>query len=211
MKKIIFAITIIVCMAGRLLAADEMKAVLSNPDHKITEAFFGLELNTRLDMIDYFEAGSSSFSNDDLFNSHVRVSALDDRHVRFDTDTPLSIDSYLLTPGNDSILVSVVSLPIAAGDVSVYVINLKTGRSLDLISPDYSDWLVKNAEKSTSTAALLATIPYVTASATVDPIANSITFTNTATTVPGIDLAATKWFRPAITYKWNGKKFVLKN
>lgn len=205
MKKLFAIIAVLVTLT--VSASDDMRRVLSSPDPKTNRIFFGQGLNTRLDMIDYYDAGSKVFSNDDLFGSPVRIDTLSDRHVRFITDNPLTIDTYLLTPGKDSLAVSVVTLPVGNGDVIIYVDDIRTGDTRNMYMHHYSDWLTAKALKEVSEATLLANIPFVTASASVDTENNTVTLTNTAITLPGLDPSIVQLFKPTLTLRWDGKKF----
>ena len=212
MKKLT-AIVALALTVATAAASDQngMRGLLKSADPKVDDIFLGLKLNTRLDMIDYFDAGATTFSNDDRFNSKIRLSELSERHARFETDAPFAVDAYLLTPGRDSLVVSVISIPTGNGDAAVYVTDARSGKTLDKVKPDYTDWLRADALKVAGEGGLLAAIPFVTASATVDTADNTLTFSNTAVTVAGIDPETAALFRPRIAMRWNGKKFVIKS
>lgn len=214
MKKLLFIATMAVlafAASESLTARDDMKALLSSPDEKYTSLFEGLQPNTRLDMIDYYEAGLKTFSNDDETYSAVLIDTLTDRHVRLAGDTPITFDLYLLTPRTDSLLVMVASAPLGNTDSSVIVKDIKTGNVVQQIVPRYTDWLVKDALKQAGEAELLAAIPYVTATTTVDTDGtHTLTMENSSITVPGLDPSVTRLFKPSLTWQWNGKQFVLK-
>lgn len=188
--------------------ADEMRSLLSQGNERLDTLLFGLKLNTRLDMIDYFDAGSDVFSADDVYRSEIRINALEDRHVGFATATPLTIDTYFLSPGADSLLVSVVSTGLGNGDTIVRVGDIRTGKAIRSISPTYSEWIDKEAAQKVSETELLAFVPFITADASVDPQECTVTLTNTAVIVPGIDERITGAFRKTLIYKWNGDRFV---
>lgn len=196
-------------MAVSSWAQDSMKKLLSSPDERMVALFMGVDLNTRLDMIDYFEGGYDIFSQGP-FKSDMRITKLDDRHVRFESNTPVSVDAWLLTPGADSLMVFVVSTPIDNGDAIITVNNLRKGGAPQRITPLYSDWLKADALKNVSEPRLTSIIPFVTASATVDEKNNTVKLTNTWIDVPGIDRDVISVFKPSLTYGWNGRSFVLK-
>lgn len=191
------------------LGADDMRALLSGHESRTDSLFLGQDRNTRLDMMDYYDAGTGTYSRDSRFGSDIRIEVLEDRHVRFGSGSSVTVDAYLLTPGADSLLVTVVSFPVGNGDAGVHVTDVATGRTVQQITPSYADWMVRDALKTVSEAALAAAVPFVTADATVDTAANVITLRNTAAVVPGLDETFVAAFRPEITYRWNGKQFVM--
>lgn len=213
MKK--YAVTFFVNILASFIAfaafagdGGAMRSLLSGSDARLDSIFFGQKQNTRLDMIDYFDAGSRVFSHDDLFDTPIRIDSLDDRHVRFVTDSPVVIDSYLVTQGVDSLVVSVVALPIGAGDVSVFVDDVRSGKTVDTPVLRYTEWLVPKVAESVGYARIIAAVPFVTSSAAVDTQDGTITLLNNAVTVPGLDPDIVAAFRPQITLRWNGRKYL---
>ena len=213
MKKTLKVIAIVFCVVTTVLGSraqdTPMRKLLSSPDDKTAMLFFGQRLNTRLDMMDYYDASSKAFCSDDMLGSKIRIDSLAERYVRFATDTPLTIESYLLTPGNDSLLVTVVTMPVGNADANVVIDDITTGKTIGSIKLRYSDWLVKDALKAADENTLAANIPFVTATAFVDPEKNTVTFTNTAITTPGLNPYVTALFKPELVLRWNGKKFTL--
>ena len=195
-------------VAPTVWGADDMKQFMSSADEKVDNIFLGLSRNTRLDMIDYFEAGLEAFSYDDNFGSSVRIDTLEDRHVRLATNTQLAVDFYLIAAGSDSLAVAAVTYPVGDGDVRVFVDDVRTGKTIDSLNPQYSDWLLKDALKNFSESELLAAIPFIAARAEVDVPTAVITLFNTSVTVPGLDPAILKAYKTELRYKWNGKKYV---
>lgn len=188
------------------VADGDMRALLSNAEPRMDRVFLGCEHNTRLDMLDYYDAGIEYFSYEDVLGSKIRIDTLEDRRVRFVTDSPLSVDTYLLTPGTDSLAVSVISMPIGNGDVAVYVDDVRAGETIDNILVSYSEWLTPDALKDVNEGTLLAAIPFVTASATILGESNMIMLVNTAIEVPGLDADIVNRFRPVIILEWDAKK-----
>ena len=205
---ILAGLTAILIVSPRVIAQNDMKELLKRDSPNVEKVFLGQELNTRLDMIDFYEAGLETFVQDDLYGSKLRLDTLENRHARFATDTPVSFDMYLLTSGADSLVVQVVNSPVGNGDSRVTVLDAVSGDSIATIAPEYSDWLTAEARKNAVPATLLAAIPFVTAGATVDTVGNVVTLTNTAVTVPGLDPEIVEAFVPSLSFRWNGKKFV---
>lgn len=189
--------------------ASDMKQVLSRPDSVTEDIFLGLDLNTRLDMIDYMEGGFDVYTRGPL-QSEIKITKLEDRHVRIETPQPVSMDAYLLTPKNDSIIVIVITTPVGAGDAIVQVRNLRTGDDYMFETPEYTDWLKDKALKTVTPSLLLNTIPFVSAQATVNPVEETLTFINMSIKAPGIEENVVDAFFPELVYNWNGKRFVRK-
>lgn len=210
MKKFILIFSIFIAASAMVLdAADDMKRLLQNADERYKSVFLDQPVNIRLDMLDYYEAGSPTFTNDDIYRSQIRIDTISDRYVRIGSNTALYTDFYLLTPGNDSIMVTVSGLPVGAGEESITITDLRTGKDINFPHPRYYDWVAQKTNAN-DIPALTAAIPFITSTATVDTQTNTITLENSSITVPGIDEDIVKMFLPSKTYMWDGKKFVLK-
>lgn len=209
MKKIIISILFISVLTITARATDDMRRLLSQPDSTLEQIFLDQPVNTRLDMLDYYDAKSRTFTADHVFGTSISIDTLSDRHVRIATQAnTMSVDFYLLTPANDSIIVKVVNTPVGNNDAILSVTDLRRLTDLGSIEPAYSDWLVKDALKTVSGNTLFAAVPFVSSTVDVDTENNRIVLVNTAVTVPGLDETVKAAFLPAVSYKWNGKKFV---
>lgn len=210
MTRLVFVFLFILFYNTHISFAENgMRTLMSANDTRLNDVFLGQSLNTRLDMIDYFDARSEKFTPDDLYSSKIRIDALEDRHVRFASDTPITVDMYLLTPGTDSLIVSVTDIPIGNGDATIDIFDIKTGEKIDSPTLKYSDWLKKDAFKEVGHAELSAAIPFITASVTVDTASDKIILKNTAIDVPGLEKRLVNAFKPSVTLGWTGKKFVM--
>lgn len=205
----IIVLLAIVGVAQPLRGADDMRRLLVRNDSVILPIFLYQELNNRLDMLDYYDAKMDNPVYDTTGGALVRITDLTDRKVTFEVDTMMKVDIYLVTPGTDSLAVTVVPVAIGAGDNAVYVNDLKTGEIVQKINIDYSEWLAKDALDRFSDGTLTAAIPYVTATVDVDPFTGVITFTNTAVTVPGIDPEIASVFKPTLQLRRKGKRYSL--
>lgn len=207
MKKILLLAVIFASAVCAALGADDMRRLMTQSHERFDAIFLGQPLNTRLDLIDYYDAGSASFTADNRFGQQIRLDSLSDRHARIATNTDLSFDFYLLTPGSDSLVVTVVNAPLGNTDAAVYVDILNREAPTAAIRTEYADWLTPEALKTVSPSTLLAYIPFVTATAAVDTDNATITLTNNAITVPGLPQEVTELFRPSLTFVYKGGKF----
>lgn len=216
-KRLIILVAGMVALAAN---ARDMRQLLATTDSTMDAIFLGQPRNLRLDMVDYFEAGSDAYVKDELTGSKIRIAELSDNHVRIETSAPVAYDFYLFAPGSDSLTVDIVSAPIGAGDDEVIIEDIRTGTIIQRVEAEYSEWLNpavvaldsgKTDERHTVTLeAARAAIPFVTVSASFDPAAGVITLTNRSLETPGLDPAIIEAFIPTKTFRWNGRKFVLK-
>ena len=210
LKKIIACLGVLMVSAFHAWCAqpvEGMRGLLASPDVKMENVFFGQTLNTRLDMMDYYDAGGKTYSIDDIQGSKIRIDSLSERHVSFELEKSLKIDMYLLTPGNDSLAVTVINMPVGNGDVFILLDDIKSGETIGEIELPYSEWLTKDALNQVSGSALLAAVPFVTATAQVDTENNTITLTNTSIEVPGLDASMSRYFLPKKTLRYKNKRF----
>lgn len=207
---ILNSILLAVFLASTVYAEGDMKRLLSRQDEISSSIFLGQDGLTRLDMIDYFEAGSDKFSKDDLFGAPIRITQLEDRHVRFEGIYPSRIDFYLVTPGTDSLSVAVNYMPIDNGDEFVIVENFKDGKEVSFEMPQYTDWLTKDALNVFSEEELIAAVPFVSVTADVNTDNGIITLKNNTINTPGLDPSIVAVFKPELSYIWKGKKYVLR-
>ena len=171
------------------------------------EIFTTLDSISRLDMIDYFEAGSGGTSRNAL-GGNARILALDDNHIGVLTSGSSAVDIYLLSAGKDTTIavVSTLRLPATDSAVSFYdkawkPINVKkipaSFNNIDL-------WLkpgISNEERSR----IENLVPFIPAYITIE--------NNTLNVAHKIDSIVPKedfktisaLIIPAIAYKWNGK------
>ena len=209
MKRIyLFAIISFICIVV-IHAADDIRQLMESPDKKFDNIFFGQPVNTRLDLIDYYAAGSKSYTPDELYQSQIRLDSLEDFHARFVDNGGSTLDAYLVTPGIDSLIIWVVEMPIGNGDVALYVDDIRKGATVQTLTTNYSDWIKQGTDNNPSMATLTATIPYVTSTAEVDTANNTIVLHNTSIQVPGIADDVKKRFFDTLRFKWDGKKFKL--
>lgn len=219
-KRFIVFISLVAIMTAYAAQARDMKQLLTSHSAAVDSIFLGQPRNLRLDMIDYFEAGSQAFVNDELTGSKIRISDLSDNHVRIETNTPVAYDFYAVAAGSDSLSVAIISAPIGAGDAEVVIEDIYTGKLLQRIDFEYSDWLnpavvdtnpsKTDSRRAHSVNTLRAAVPFITVTATFDADTGLITLTNRAIETPGLDPSVAESFIPSKTLRWNGHKFVVK-
>ena len=207
MKRfLVIALTALLIFPVMSIAGD-IKSLLMNPETKYERIFLNQPVNIRLDMLDYYTASSKNFTADERYSSPLRIDSLSETHVRFGSNTQLSVDYYLFANARDTMIVQVLNTPVGNGDVSVEFVNLKTPDRTETLNVDYTDWL-KDPKLPSNENAIRAAVPFVTARAEADPGKGILRLVNSAIEVPGLDEEIVSSFREELTFKWNGGKFV---
>lgn len=171
-----------------------------------------VDRTNRLDMVDYYNAGLFTPRQDAYYSDDISLVLLDSRTMRL-KDPTMTIDVTMVTPENsDTLIVVVETLPLRGGESTVRVYTADGEQVKNAIKmPTYSDWLEADIAKTLSESALLADVPFVTATAKVDHTTGTLTFSNTATLIAGIPEKTACAFKPTLTYVLKNKKYTLKH
>lgn len=170
-----------------------------------------LDLNTRLDMADYFELGMAVDSKN-ILGEPVRILRADSSSITFRTTSLTETTLSLLTNDTDTILVlaQTMRMPQLDGRVRFFDSNWQP---LDAnILPDYrlADWLTEKGKAERKEVENW--LPFMLATPSFDPATKRIIWTNTVMSMLAGDDEATrvaKWLKPSISYSWDGKRFKL--
>lgn len=214
----------IACMAVSMMAADGSKTGGSKADaqpHRLTaaealaaaprELFPTVDSITRLDMVDYFRAGSVTPSKN-LVGGECRVILEDSDRIVFAT-SKVSEYTLALLPGTgrqpDPVIMVVRTVRTPAPDSSVRFFDTGWNELKGIFEvPVLDDWMLPEAKKQTPE--VQNAVPFVIADATYTPETRTLTFaTHPATFLPKESLpTAEKSLRESISYRWNGRRFV---
>lgn len=171
-----------------------------------------LPANHRLDMLDYFAGGSKVRVNNRL-NVKVGLKSVNDMMIVYqDNDSITTAIAVLPTAGNDTVLMLIRTFPPPTVDSSIafYDSSWKPLKKPVIDMPTLADRLVdKSAANNAATA---FEMPFMLETIEYDPVDRTLTFTN------ALDSFYTDSDRPqlldnlrkSLTYKWNGKKFILR-
>ena len=167
-----------------------------------------LERNTRLDMIDYFNSGSKTASQNSL-QGKSRVTALSPDMLSFTMTDASSYDIIVLSSGNDSIIAVIQTLATPAHDSNITFYSRKwekLNNSGYFVQPTTSDWLSPQGKKASVN--LEALIPFMLVSYTYDPATEKLTLTNNMAEFlsPDVYSMVSDALLPTITYRWTGTK-----
>lgn len=176
----------------------------------------------RLDMIDYYNSGST-IGTENRLGAKVRILSMDDRHVTWQDDDSVKCTLVLLSdkglPGKCKYFMLIRTFggslpdsnvdyfedtwehPCAPGDLR------GSGKSTGWPYPEFKDWLVSNDKKTR--AEVEEAIPFMLWTADYDLDNDVLIFTNrTADFFASGDKAAELGkLKPELRYQWTGKTF----
>lgn len=164
----------------------------------------------RLDMLDYYHSGyNRSVEND--FGEPVRIDtiAADRIAVRVADNSRVEM-SILPLSAKDTAVVVITTLEMPAATSFVKVYHGDWVEYPDVLPfHALSDWVMPQGKPMM--ADIENKVPFITATLTFDPATRVLTAANTLHQYfTPEDYAELKpYLRPALTYKWNGKKFQL--
>jgi hypothetical protein len=168
-----------------------------------------LSQNTRLDMVDYFDNGLPHTSSNNMDGS-ARIISADNNTINFEitSETPCALS--MITAKSDTILMMVetIKLPQSDSNISFYSKNWEALKREAFTAPKLADWLTATGKSEREDVEIW--LPFMLWQA--EYANNTLTLTNTLNEyyVDESDLAKlSKWILPKLTYRYNGKKFVL--
>ena len=167
-----------------------------------------LPVNTRLDMLDYFNSGIERPSRD-AAGSRAIVTSSSNRRLTFDSGDGSSYELAVYTAGRDTVvaLVETLHYPMADSRIEWYDSHWRPMQPL-LPEPGLAAWLTGAGSKHR--AEVEQAIPFMTAEAATDPDAGTLTLTRTIDSyfLPADTPDALRWLRPSIVYTLRGSRFV---
>lgn len=167
-----------------------------------------LERNARLDMIDYFNSGSSTPSKNKL-SGQARITAITDKTLSFAMSGASSYDVIVLPCGGDEIiaLIETVATPVPDSNISFYDTdwNKLDGKYLEV--PQLKHWLTDEGKENQSMVEVM--MPFMLVGYEYDAETAMLTLTNNVSQFLSEDIYSqiSPYLRSSLTYKWNGKRF----
>lgn len=215
LKKSIIAAAAAFCAAGLHAKTDvtAAQAFISAPNEVVTL----VDSLTRLDMIDYYNSGSTKAS-DNRLGGNCRVTALTTQSISFTTS---AISSYTIVPLStddkdlDCIVMVIKTINLPASDSSVQFFGFSNGRWGDAVTlsggkplvpvPSLNEWVKK--EFRNGMADIENLVPFITAVYSYDTDSGILTMTNTLDRLlPEDDYNKVKdKLLPAMQYRMNRK------
>lgn len=169
-----------------------------------------LSASTRLDMLDYFHAGSAKTSKNSV-DGNARISAEDDYSISFQITDGIEGQMFVLNPQSACPIIGyieTVSLPLSDSTLKLYDCRWQP---LEIYhAPSIKDW-VRDRSKS-SLEQLKDMLPFILTRAEYDPEKQQLALTNvTPEFFTGEDKEKIRaLMRSSITMEWNGSKFKIK-
>ncbi len=203
MKRLIFPIILaFTSLCSWAITASE--AFTSAPN----SVFPLLDNSTRMDMVDYFNSHMPTASQNKL-SGKSRITALSDESLSFEMSSSSAYQIILLPDKENTIiaLIETVATPAPDSNISFYDENWKKSEKPLLENPDLSTWLT--AEGNNDKAMVESLVPFMLSSMSYDPVTKTLTLTNNVKQFLGEDMYSmvANCLKPALTFKWNGKRF----
>lgn len=204
---------------AKSVAADSKAAASEKPDSTAADFFVNapvaifptLDRNTRLDMVDYFNAGSDKPSKNAM-KGDARVLSISPEQIKISTSPVAEYSITLLDakgyPRGKVLMVSrTISAPAKDTSMKFYTVEWKEIPGMFQV-PMLDDWMLKEARKNKDD--VQNAVPFVMASMTYAPESKRLTFVNNiGDYIPEEALGlARNSLSQTIVYIWNGKKFV---
>lgn len=166
--------------------------------------------NTRLDMIDYFEAGMQRASSN-AAGGECAMLQVEPKSVTLKAGEGIRYQFFVLDGSKQSYIgvIETLETPCEESAVKFYTADWtpidahKTGFFRE---PTLKDWMLENDKRTLAEAR--KTLPFIFTSYTYDPAAGTLTATNTMDGYyhPTDTPAILSDIRPSITYKWDSKR-----
>lgn len=135
--------------------------------------------STRLDMVDYFNYGSTRPSQN-AFGGNTRITALSDATVDFIVDEGVSMQIAVIPTKSDTIIAVVTTLymPVADSSIKYFDKDWAELRSAPFTMPYYDDWLTSDAR--TRLDEIKMHLPFIPVKAEFSQDATGLILTNGA-------------------------------
>jgi len=175
MKKVLFiCFGLLVCLGVTARTARDF--FVSAPD-SVLEL---LPQSTRLDMLDYFEFGSTRASQNN-FNGEARMMSVSDAVVSFAVDKDVNMQiAVISTAQTDTVLALVTTLHMPPADSSISFFDLSWNQvsKAPFVMPAYDEWLTPDGKASRTD--VQAELPFMPVNAIFDTEAKVLSLTNEA-------------------------------
>lgn len=165
-----------------------------------------LDSTTRLDMIDYFNSGSSTASTNQLRGSS-RITALSPESLTFKMTDASTYQIAVLPAGKDSLItvIETVSMPARDSRISFYGRDWSPARSGLFTAPSLRDWMTDAGRAQADM--IEAMVPFLIVSYEYDPSTRVLTLTNNLSSfISHDDLSVEECFHPSLRFRWDGKR-----
>lgn len=167
--------------------------------------------NTRLDMIDYYQAGIDRES-DNTAGGQCKITDLQDYSITFTGGNGIEYQMFVINPTSSTPLIGLIQTldtPIPDSAITIYrtdwdIVPASGNNALGR-EPSFESWIMPSHIRDISTISKY--IPFVLAKLTYDPTSATITATNNMDSYfsPKDTPEALSKLKDSITYKWQQK------
>lgn len=164
-----------------------------------------IEETTRLDMIDYFNAGSERASRNILYGKS-RITSLTPDHMTVETTAASTLEIVALPAGSDTVLavISTVATPVPDSKLTLYTSSWEPLDPKRFSPPGIEQWLAPGASRDEVEALL----PFMLSSCSYDAASQAFVFTNRSAEFLSDEVyePVKPLLRDTLTYEWDGKR-----
>lgn len=192
---------------GETSAQSHITSLFSNAPRSV---FPMLDTNTRLDMIDYYNSSNNKGAANTL-GGISRVTSIKPERLDIAMTDATTYSLCLIPSSTDTIiaLITTVKTPATDSKISFYQSDWTPINSAGIFNkPNFEDWLNSDGKKNRDEVE--STIPFMLTAYDYNPDTTTLTITNnTAAFMPKeIYEIVADYLYPALSYKFDGKKFV---
>lgn len=212
MKKItLLIVTLMAAMGCYAQVTTDVSEVFANAPSSV---FPLLDMNTRLDMVDYFKSGMSTPSQNALEGkSQITELTHDYMDVRM---TDSSTAQLIMLPAGTQEYVALINTVASPGlDSNMKVFLYENGEWGDaqltaFTKPGWKEWLTDGGQSHREEVEMQ--VPFMLVSYKYNPSSKELILTNNLSKFLDKDLYEdiADYLRSQLTYTWNGSKFVMK-
>ncbi|MDE5745115.1 MAG: DUF3256 family protein [Paramuribaculum sp.] len=170
-----------------------------------------LDLNTKLDMIDYFNSGMTTPSKNAM-DGKSRITALSPAKMEINMTDASTYELVVIpTADGDSVIALITTVATPAPDSQMAVFSKDWSNNITnsvFVKPILADWLTDDDKENIGEVEGI--IPFLLISYSFDPEAKQLTLTNNTSKFVSPELyeIVAPSLKSVMTYRWNGKKFV---
>lgn len=172
------------------------------------EIVSGLPEISRLDMIDYFNSGSS-VKSDNRLGQKVGLTALKDELISWQDDDSVAMAMAVLPFKNDTLLMIVrtVVTPLPDSEIMFYDTSWQPTVQNVFVAPSLKDWLSVKDKKTVANAEEV--LPFMLVTAVYDPDDKLLVLTNRTSDyfVESDTPEAVGLLKKELRYQWTGSSF----
>lgn len=167
-----------------------------------------IEPTTRLDMIDYFNAGSDRASRNMLYGNS-RITSLTPEHIVIEATAASTVEIVTLPAGNDTVIavIHTVATPVPDSKVTLYNTGWEELSAKSFTAPGMDQWMAADAGRN-GRDEVEAMLPFMLVSCSYNPESREFVFTNRSAEFVSEEVyePIKPLLRDNLTYIWDGRR-----